>query len=352
MPIAKANGIEIEYDSFGERSWPPLLLIMGLGAQMIGWPERFCHQLAGRGFQVVRYDNRDIGLSTKFDGVPVPTMAEMVAANLRGEPISAPYSLWDMAADGAGLLDALNIPAAHIVGASMGGMIAQAFAIKYPARTLSLTSIMSTTSEPGLPQATPEAIAALTAARPTDRAAAIDAAVASRKVMSGGGFPMDEAEVRRMAEEAYDRMNYPEGMARQLLAIGTSGGRREALRAVTCPAVVIHGDADPLVPYTGGLDTHRGHSRRPTGDRRGHGPRDAGGRLALHHRRHRSRREAGEGAGGPPPLTPPPSRGRGLRREGSPDVLDRVSRGLPHISQDGNRAMIRWTFGGSRLESR
>ena len=256
MPKAAANGIELEYESFGERADPPLLLIMGLGAQMTAWPEAFCRKLADCGFFVTRFDNRDVGLSTKFDSAGAPNLAALMQSMQQGGKVEPPYTLWDMAADAAGLLDALGIPAAHIVGASMGGMIAQAFAIKYPERTLSLTSIMSTTSEPDLPQAAPEAMALLMGPRPTDRESAIEAAVASRKVLSGGGFPIDEEEARRVAAETYDRSNYPEGMGRQLVAIVASGGRRDLLREVRVPAVVIHGDSDPLVPHAGGLDTH------------------------------------------------------------------------------------------------
>jgi pimeloyl-ACP methyl ester carboxylesterase len=257
MPRAVANGIEIEYETFGDRSKAPLLLIMGLGAQMTAWPEAFCRQLADRGFFVIRFDNRDVGLSTKFEAAGTPNLMALMQSMAQGGKIDAPYTLWDMADDAAGLLDSLGVEAAHIVGASMGGMIAQAFAIKYPRRSLSLTSIMSTTGEPDLPQASQEAMGILMAPRPADRAAAIEAAVAARKVLSGGGFPVDEEEARRVAAETYDRSNYPEGMARQLVAIVASGGRRELLREVRVPTVVIHGDADPLVPHACGIDTHQ-----------------------------------------------------------------------------------------------
>ncbi len=257
MPKAKANGIELEYDSFGDKAKPPLLLIMGLGAQMTAWPEAFCEQLAGRGFFVTRFDNRDVGLSTKLDAAGAPNLMAVMMSMQQGGQVTPAYTLSDMAADAAGLLDALGIKAAHIVGASMGGMIAQAFAIQYPERTLSLTSIMSSTGEPDLPQASQEALGVLLAPRPADRASAIDAAVAARRTLAGGGFPFDEAEVRRLAEETYDRSNYPDGMARQLVAIVASGGRRDALKSVKAPAVVIHGDKDPLVAYAAGVDTQK-----------------------------------------------------------------------------------------------
>jgi pimeloyl-ACP methyl ester carboxylesterase len=257
MPRAQANGIEIEYETFGESTARPLLLIMGLGGQLVAWPERFCRQLAERGFYVIRYDNRDVGLSTKFDAAGVPDMAAAFAAHARGEPIQAPYTLDDMADDAAGLLDALGIRAAHVVGWSLGGMVAQCFAIRYPERTLSLTSMMSTTGEPDLPPPSPEAMQVLMRPAAPDRESAIEQAVATAKVLAGGGFPVDEAEARRLAAESYDRSNYAAGASRQLLAVGASGGRRQALRSVKAPALVIHGDADPLVPYACGLDTHQ-----------------------------------------------------------------------------------------------
>src|SRR3954451_3945908 len=157
MPNVTANGIQIEYETFGDGSNPPLLLIMGLGAQMIVWDTEFCQQLADRGFFVIRFDNRDVGLSTHFDDAPVPD----IAAAMQGDTSSASYTLSDMASDAAGLLDALGIRAAHIVGASMGGMIAQTFAIEHPDKTLSLCSIMSTTGDTAVGQPTPEALAML-----------------------------------------------------------------------------------------------------------------------------------------------------------------------------------------------
>ncbi len=257
MAIAQANGIEIEYEVIGQPDAPPLLLVMGLGAQLIGWDDDFCLDLARQGFRVVRFDNRDVGLSTKFDHLGLPNLLEAAAKHASGQPIEAAYTLWDMAEDAAGLLDALRIEKAHIVGASMGGMIAQCFAIRHTERVVSLTSIMSTTGAPDLPAPTPEATGILLSPGPSDRAGNIERAVTAGRVLSGGGFPFEEERIRRAAERAYDRSFYPPGPVRQLIAIVGSSSRREALARVTAPALVIHGDADPLIPVSGGIDTHQ-----------------------------------------------------------------------------------------------
>jgi pimeloyl-ACP methyl ester carboxylesterase len=210
--------------------------------------------LASRGHYVIRFDNRDTGLSTHFDDAPVPNMAELMQARTEGKPMSASYLLDDMAADAAGLLDVLGIRAAHIVGASMGGMIAQAFAIRYPDRTLSLTSIMSTTGNPELPQAKPEAMAMLTTPVPTEREANMAHRVKSARVI-GSPAHFDEARIRDMAGRAFDRAFYPVGVARQMAAVWASGSRKEALASVKTATLVIHGEVDPLVPVEGGKDT-------------------------------------------------------------------------------------------------
>jgi len=257
MPIARTNGIEIAYETFGPPDGRPLLLIMGLAAQMILWDDEFCSALAARGHRVIRFDNRDVGLSTKLDAAGMPDAAAAMQAVLLGERIAAPYLLRDLAADGAGLLDALGIPAAHVVGASMGGMIAQTMAITYPARVLSLTSIMSTTGERSLPPARPEAVAVLFLPAPADRAGNVERAVHIFRTIGSPGFPFDEARVRDLAGRSYDRCFSPAGAARQLVAILASGSRREALAAVTIPTLVIHGRDDPLIPLEAGLDTAR-----------------------------------------------------------------------------------------------
>ena len=255
MPTARANGIELEYDTFGRPDAEPLLLVMGLGAQMVLWEEDFCELLAERGHFVVRFDNRDIGLSTKMSSHGVPNILQMMIDAQAGKPLSAPYTLDDMADDTAGLLDALEIERAHVCGASMGGMIAQTLAIRHPARVKSLTSIMSTTGAPDLPGPRPEAAAALVTPIPTDRDGAIERGVMVFRTIGSPGFPFDEESVRRRAALQYDRCHHPEGQARQLAAIFAHGSRRERLRDVRVPALVIHGADDPLVPVEGGHDT-------------------------------------------------------------------------------------------------
>ncbi|MCL4683600.1 alpha/beta hydrolase [Myxococcota bacterium] len=255
MPRARANGIEIEYETFGRPEDPALLLVMGLGAQMILWHEEFCEALASRGRHVVRFDNRDVGRSTWFDAAGTPDLMATMAAAAKRQPVSSAYRLRDMAADAAGLLDALGIDSAHVVGASMGGMIAQTLAIEHPARVRTLTSIMSTTGHPDLPAATPEAMAVLLTPAPTERDAAIERAVAVWRTIGSPGFPVDEDELRAQSARAFDRGVNPAGIARQLVAILASGSRRESLRAVQAPTLVIHGSADPLVPEAAGRDT-------------------------------------------------------------------------------------------------
>jgi pimeloyl-ACP methyl ester carboxylesterase len=256
MPRTRANGIEIEYEVFGDESARPLLLIMGLGAQMILWDEQFCTGLADRGHYVVRFDNRDVGLSSKLDSEPAPNPMELMQARMDGRDVEVPYTLDDMADDAAGLLDALEVERAHVVGASMGGMIAQVLTLRHAPRVSSLTSIMSSTGNPDLPPAKPEAMAVLMTPVPAEREAAIEQSVRASRVIGSSGFPFDEARVRERAGRTFDRCFYPQGVARQMAAILSSPSRREALAAVSVPSLVIHGDADPLVPVEGGHDTH------------------------------------------------------------------------------------------------
>jgi len=251
MPNVTANGIQIEYESFGDTSNPALLLIMGLGAQMIVWDTEFCQQIADRGFHVIRFDNRDVGLTTHFDDAPTPN----VMAAMMGDTSSASYKLSDMAADAAGLLDALRIPAAHIVGASMGGMIAQTFAIEHPDKTLSLCSIMSTTGDTAVGQPASEALELLISVPPQTVEEAADRAVLAAKVIGGKRYPIDEERVRARAAEGWNRNHDDVGMARQLVAIMASGDRTPGLREVTVPTLVIHGVDDPLVTPSGGEAT-------------------------------------------------------------------------------------------------
>ena len=256
MSNITANGIQIEYDTFGAPSAPPILLIMGLGAQMIAWHEGFCELLAAKGHYVIRFDNRDVGLSTKFEAAGVPNIMQMRADAAEGKPIQAPYLLSDMAADAAGLLDALKIDAAHIVGASLGGMVAQQFVIDHPQRTLTLTSIMSTTGNPELPAPKPEAIARLLTPAPMDREGNIAYRLATAKIIGSLPELIDEAFVLANAARAYDRAFYPAGTVRQMVAVTASPNRKSALANVKAPTLVIHGEIDPLVPLTGGIDTH------------------------------------------------------------------------------------------------
>ncbi len=256
MPIAAANGIEIAYDEFGDRAAPAILLIMGIGAQLTRWLPSFCRRLADGGFRVVRYDNRDIGLSTKFEQAGVPNMAEMIKRALAGEAVDAPYTLGDMAMDGIGLLDALGVAKAHIVGASMGGMIAQIIAANYPSRALSLVSIMSTSGRPDLPLGKPEAMMVLMAAPPaTDRESLVAHLMKGRRILAGPGFPEDETILRREVEDSLDRSAYFRGVPRQFAAILENGSRVSLLKTIRVPSLVIHGIDDPLIPVEGGKDT-------------------------------------------------------------------------------------------------
>ncbi len=257
MPRARANGLELEYEVIGARHARPLVLIMGLGAQMVLWDDEFCAALAARGHRVIRFDNRDVGLSSKIDGWRTLDVVAAMAEWALGRPVATPYTLSDMAADTVALLDALGLDAAHVVGASLGGMIAQTLAIEHPRRILSLTSIMSTTGNPRLPRARPEAAAALLEPPPRDREGAMARAVKVFRTIGSPGFPLDEARVRERAGRSFDRCSHPAGAARQMLAILASGSRVESLRRVTAPTLVIHGTDDPLVPVAAGVETAR-----------------------------------------------------------------------------------------------
>ena len=250
-----ANGIRIEYDSFGQSTRPALVLIMGLGAQMIFWEDDFCDEIAARGLHVIRFDNRDCGLSTHFHDRGIPDVTKAFTEAMTGQAVAAPYSLRDMAADTVGLLDALGIDRAHVVGASMGGMIAQMVAIEHPDRVRSLTSIMSTTGNPEVPPASPTAMAALLTPPPPERGAFLDHMVHTFRIVGSPGFDFDETSFRSRVGRAYDRSYDPGGVARQLVSVLADGNRKERLRSVRVPTLVIHGKDDPLVPVQGGLDT-------------------------------------------------------------------------------------------------
>ncbi|WP_415954328.1 alpha/beta fold hydrolase [Streptomyces sp. KLOTTS4A1] len=257
MPIADVpSGVSIAYDTFGDPADPPVLLVMGFGAQMISWHEDFCRMLAGRGHYVIRYDNRDCGLSTKFDAHPVD-MTRFIDVVSAGEIAAAqamiPYTLQDMADDGLGLLTTLGISRAHIFGSSMGGMIAQTMAITHPERCVTLTSMMSSTGESAYGQPSPAAQQVLFSPKPADRAGYVNAsegevAWASRRYVDIDG-------IRELAARSYDRAYYPAGTGRQLGAMILSGSRAEALTSLTVPTLVIHGLDDTLIDPSGGKRT-------------------------------------------------------------------------------------------------
>ncbi|MGB0112483.1 MAG: alpha/beta hydrolase [Ilumatobacteraceae bacterium] len=252
MPTIAANDIEICYESFGPEDAPPLLLVMGLGAQMTAWTPGLISELLDRGFRVIRFDNRDAGLSSKSEG-DAPNVMALYAASAAGEPVEAPYTLSLMAADAVALLDALDIPAAHIAGASMGGMIVQMMAIEHPDRVISMTSIMSTTGAADVGQPDPEAMGALLAPAPTTRTEAIEQNVAGGRIVGGSLF--NEELARAAAAEAYDRSFNPAGFAFQIAAIAATGDRTERLAEVDVPTLVIHGREDSLISLSGGEAT-------------------------------------------------------------------------------------------------
>lgn len=245
---ASANGIAIEYETFGSRDGAPVLLIMGLGCQLTFWDNRFCEMLVTRDCYVIRFDNRDVGLSTKLDSAGVPDIAGLRSATAAGQKAAAPYLIEDMAADAIGLLDSLAIEKATLVGLSMGGMIAQAVAIQFPERVKSLVSIMSATGDPSEPWSDPEVVAQLMAPPPPGREATIEQSVEISRILTGPGFPFAEDRIRRRATRDYDRSFYPQGTTRQLAAIIASDSRTQALSDLDLPVLVIHGDADPLIP--------------------------------------------------------------------------------------------------------
>ena len=245
MPKAKVSNTEIEYETIGDSISKPLLLIAGLGSQMLAWSDEMCENFADHGFFVIRFDNRDIGLSTKFEDAGIPNFVEINAAYARGEIPEVSYTLEDMAADAIGILDVLNIEKAHICGASMGGMIAQIIAYKHPSRTLSLTVIMSTTGNPDLPPAKPEIMLQFFAPVPSEREAYIEEMV-KRDSLIHGTFPYDEAQSREYRTKEYDRNYYPEGIARQLAAMVVPGNIQPKISAIRTPTLVIHGTEDPF----------------------------------------------------------------------------------------------------------
>lgn len=257
MPQVQTNGVTIEYETFGPEDGAPMLLVMGLGCQLTRWPPALIDRLTARGFRVIRFDNRDVGLSTHFHEAGAPNLPEVAGIALSGGTPPAPYTLDDMAADAAGLLDHLGVRRAHLVGVSMGGMIAQSFALAWPDRVLSLTSIMSSTGELHLPQPTPEAAAVMVTPypNPKDRDAYAAHGVRVWNVIGSPAYPPDPAVVAERVLADLDRAYDPAGFARQLAAIYASGQRGERLKSLDIPTVVLHGDQDPLVPVECGRAT-------------------------------------------------------------------------------------------------
>ncbi len=251
-----ANGLRLAYDEFGDPSKPAIVLVMGLGTQMIAWPEPFCQALADQGHRVIRFDNRDIGLSQKIEPKKKVNILKLMIRKKLGLSVRPPYTLRDMAADAIGVLDFLEIDAAHWVGASMGGMITQILAAEYPERSLSLTSIMSTSGNPELPAASLKIVGKLIN-RPdrTNETAYLKYMLEIWSIIGSPDFPPDRQELSERILASANRSYSPTGYTHQLAAILESGDRRGLLRKITLPSLVIHGKEDVLIPYQGGVDT-------------------------------------------------------------------------------------------------
>jgi pimeloyl-ACP methyl ester carboxylesterase len=249
--FAQVGPIKLCYETFGSQSAVPVLLVMGLATQMILWDDEFCETLADHGHWVIRFDNRDVGRSTILRDAPIPTTRQLLLRQKRG----ASYSLDDLASDAAGLLDELGLESAHVVGVSMGGMIAQLLALNHRQRVRSLVSIMSSTGSRRVGQPSPRMYPRLLRRARTDRAGYIEDFLETYRVISGRRYPPDPVRMRATAERCFDRGVHPAGAARQLAAIGTAPDRTPRLRRLTLPATVVHGDADPLVLRSGGRAT-------------------------------------------------------------------------------------------------
>ena len=250
MARAAVGDLELEYESMGEGE--PLVLIMGIGAQMVWWPDDLCHGLVRRGFRVIRFDNREVGLSSRLDHLPVPPIKRALIDFFLGRSVSAPYTLVDMADDVAGLLDHLGLDSAHVFGASLGGMVAQTLAICHPSRVRTLTSIMSSPGGRRYSIARPRAAATLLRKPPRNEQEAIDNHLTFLRICGSPGFPLDEEAARERAALSYRRSVYPPGFARQMAAVLATGDRTGALQFVRAPTLVIHGAADPLIlPHAG-----------------------------------------------------------------------------------------------------
>ena len=255
MPTIESNGLTIAFDEIGRGNPRPLLLVQGLGGQLIHWDDAFCHRLADSGHHVIRFDNRDAGCSSVLDHLGVPDVEEVALRFFSGEPVVPPYSMDDMADDAWGLLDALGVTRAHLCGVSLGGMIVQVMAIRAPERALSLTSISASNGDPALLTPTDAALGALMAPAGVDRDGAIARSVAYNRVVGSPAYPASDATLERRAAATYDRAHHPDGGLRQLAALIGHGNRHAALSELNVPALVIHGKDDPLMPLAAGLAT-------------------------------------------------------------------------------------------------
>lgn len=252
-----ANGIRLAYEEFGDPAQPAMVLMMGLGTQLIGWPIAMCEGLAARGFRVIRFDNRDIGLSEKMENAHIPQAATLMLRSKLRLPLNVPYTLTDMARDMTGLLDALDIDRAHLVGASMGGMIGQIVAAKFGERLISFTSIMSSSGNPKIAMAKPDVVLAMVKRSLGIEKVTLENTMAYwRKIGSPGYQPSDE-DLKKKILDSYYRSNYPQGYSRHMAAVLASGSRVKLLKQITTPTLVIHGRNDALVSVEGGIDTAR-----------------------------------------------------------------------------------------------
>ncbi len=257
MAKIQSNGLTLEYESLGDENAPVILLIMGLGMQMIAWPDPFCNLLVARGYRVVRFDNREVGFSQKLDHLGKPRVGRAILRALAGLSVQAPYALEDMVRDTAGLLDALEIEKAHVVGASMGGMIAQLFACHFPERAISLTSLMSTTGsrKAGRPSTRMLRLLMRQPEDPKDVNSVVEHFERLFRVIGSPAYPTPQEDLRALLRATVERGYHPEGVLRQMNASLASGDLSPVLGMVRCPTLVIHGKSDPLIPYTAGIDT-------------------------------------------------------------------------------------------------
>ena len=253
----RANGIRLAYEEFGQPDHPAMVLVMGLGTQLLGWPLAMCEELASRGFRVIRFDNRDIGLSEKMENAHIPQAVGLMLRARLGLPVNVPYTLTDMARDCVGLMDALGIERAHLVGASMGGMIGQIVAAKFGERLLSFTSIMSSSGNPRIPGASPDVIRAMVKRSLSGEKPDLASSMALWRKIGSPAYQPTDAQLKKKILDSWQRSDYREGYSRHLAAVIANGSRVKLLRKITTPTLVIHGRDDALVSVHGGIDTAR-----------------------------------------------------------------------------------------------